>query len=96
VPGDRRARARCVADEPEGAVATACEAPPEVPKRGTRRALVYVVPAGRDAPVPRAPFALVRPDGLVRHGVSDRRGAVLEIDLPPGSLALGVPAALGE
>src|SRR5690606_9237979 len=63
VPEDRRALARCVADEPDGAVATACEAPPEVPKRGTRRALVYVVPAGRDPPVPRAAGALRRAGG---------------------------------
>lgn len=95
-PEDRRALARCVADESDGAVAKACEASPELPARGARQALVYVIPAGRDAPVARAPFALVRPDGLIRHGVSDRRGAVLEIDLPPGSLSLGVPTALGE
>src|SRR5690606_23022750 len=80
----------------DGAVAKACEASPELPARGARQALVYVIPAGRDAPVARAPFALVRPDGLIRHGVSDRRGAGLEIDLPPGSLSLGVPTARGE
>src|SRR5690606_16439330 len=39
---------------------------------------VLVADTGDVSPTPRAPFALVRGDGFVRSGTSDRRGAVWE------------------
>lgn len=93
---DRRALVRCANEDPVGAVAAACMDAREAVKSGDRELLVFVVPAGEPQPVPGAAFALARPDGLVRHGSADRRGAVLELALPEGDVELGVPAALGE
>ena len=56
--------------------------------------LVYVVPIGESAPVPRAPFALVRADGVMRLGLADRRGQLFEHDAPAGEVSLAVPAPL--
>ena len=53
---------------------------------------VLVVPAGRSQPEPAAPFALELPDGTIRHGVADSRGAVFVRDTPRGVVSLTVPA----
>jgi hypothetical protein len=89
---DLRALTRCAAEEPNGATALACTRPRQGASSGAQRALVFVVPIGEARPTPQAPFALVRPDGLVRHGMADRRGAVYEIELADGPLELAVPA----
>jgi hypothetical protein len=89
---DRRVLRRCSAEEPDGAVALACSAPGVRVTSGAERSLVFVVPVGEAAPTAHAPFALIRPDGLTRHGMADRRGGVYEIALPEGELELGVPA----
>jgi HEAT repeat protein len=57
---------------------------------------VLVVPPGSSTPAARAPFALVRADGLVRCGTSDRRGSVSEASAPRGALRLAVPAVFSE
>jgi len=57
---------------------------------------VLVVPTGSSDPTPRAPFSLVRADGLIRSGTSDRRGSVLEALAPRGPLRLAVPAVFSE
>lgn len=57
---------------------------------------VLVVPTGSSDPTPRAPFALVRADGLIRSGTSDRRGSILEAMAPRGPLRLAVPAVFSE
>jgi cellulose synthase operon protein C len=93
---DRRALRRCGAEEPDGAVALSCTARAQRLSQGSARSLVFVVPVGEALPTPRAPFALIRPDGLTRHGTADRRGAVYELELPAGELSLGVPALFGE
>jgi len=54
---------------------------------------VFVVPDGADQPVAEAAFTLILPDGTLRLGAADRRGALLEIFTPKGDLELGVPAA---
>ena len=109
-PDDQRVLRRCVAEEPDGATALACgpaEGRPrarnsgpaegrQTPSAGAARALVFVVPVGEASAIPRAPFALVRPDGLVRHGIADRRGAVFEVGLPDGTLELAVPALFDD
>lgn len=95
-PDDSRALERCVGEEVIGVVAAACTGAPSAQASGRGEVLVFVVPAGEATPVARAPFALVRPDGLTRHGAADRRGAVCEIDVPDGEVELATHAALGE
>ena len=63
---------------------------------GSDDVAVYVVPDGRNAPLPRAPFALVRADGLLRLGLADRRGEIFEAGTPRGTIRLAVPAALAR
>jgi hypothetical protein len=92
----QRALRRCSLQEPTGTVAAACARLPVAPPQGTSEIVVFVLPAGEVAPVGRAPFALRRPDSLVRYGQSDRRGAVNEVGVPNGELLLDVPAALEE
>ena len=90
---DARALLRCASEDHDSAVAARCAKPVEAIK-GVTDVSVYVIPDARDTPEPRAAFALVRADGLVRLGVADRRGAILESATPIGTLRLGVPAAL--
>jgi HEAT repeat protein len=92
---DRRALARCAGEERDAAVATRCGNPIPSPD-GSDDVAVYVVPDGRNAPLPRAPFALVRADGLLRLGLADRRGELFEADAPRGTIRLAVPAALAR
>jgi hypothetical protein len=51
---------------------------------------------GSAEPAPRAPFALLRADGLMRLGLTDRRGEVFELDAPRGYVSLAVPAPLAR
>jgi HEAT repeat protein len=94
--------ARCVRKDVSGGVAAACSsaAVPRVaaaqPSPAVLGVSVLVVPAGSRAPAPRAPFALVRADGLIRSGSSDRRGSVWESSAPHGPLRLAVPAVFAE
>ncbi|HEY0466311.1 MAG TPA: HEAT repeat domain-containing protein, partial [Polyangiaceae bacterium] len=86
--------ARCRDHDPSGAVAAECE--PSTPAQavaGHDPTLVVIIPAGQDAPTEAQPFALLRADGLVRLGVSDRRGQVFEVAAPRGALSLLEPAA---
>jgi hypothetical protein len=91
---DVDALARCAADEPDGSVAATCIESLDHPGEPIGPVTIYVVPEGRRHPVPRAPFALVRPDGLMRLGLADRRGVVREAKSPRGELRLEVPAPL--
>lgn len=93
---DEQALRRCVLEEPAGAVAAICKSAPAALPVKTAEVTVLIVPAGESAPVPRAPFALRMPDGLVRLGLSDRRGAVYEHAAPVGDLSLMIPAQLAE
>jgi HEAT repeat protein len=93
---DRSALEACVAEDPSGRVAAACSEPPPRAASGGEPVMVFVVPMGEAVPVPRAPFALVRADGLVRLGITDRRGAVFEHDAPRGYVSLTVPAPLAR
>ncbi|WP_438028123.1 HEAT repeat domain-containing protein [Sorangium sp. So ce233] len=100
---DRRALARCASEDRNATVAVRCAhaVPPRAPPSGAEDVVVFVVPfdagrdgAARDAPAPRAPFALVRADGLMRLGVADRRGELFERGAPRGPIRLAVPAPL--
>lgn len=99
VPGrdaaaDRAALRRCAAEDPSGSVAAACADRVPSVKSGQEPVTVYVVPMGETLPKPRAPFAILFENGLMRLGTSDRRGAVFEPAAPSGSVSLLVPAAL--
>jgi HEAT repeat protein len=104
---DRAALERCARADTDGTVAADCLAAvsgfaPESPKasdlleqnQDSVGTTVYVVPAGRQVPQPRAPFTLVEGDGLLRVGVADRRGAVYAARQAASDLKLEVPAPL--
>ncbi len=74
--------------DPSGAVAAECEARPQTPPEGTEATSIVVIPPGEDLPAPAQPFGLLRADGLVRLGISDRRGQVFEVSAPHGALSL--------
>lgn len=95
---DKRALLRCVSEEKDARVAGRCAHPAPAPKRegALDDIAVYVVPDGRRAPEARAPFALVRADGLLRLGLADRRGEIFETAAPAGVIRLAVPAALAR
>ncbi len=93
---DRRALATCEANDPSSQVAVACESSPEPIPTTFEPVTVFVVPLGETKPAARAPFTLIRADGLMRMGLSDRRGAVYEFAAPRGYVALGVPVALAK
>jgi len=79
--------------DPSGAVAAECQPTlHESPALGHEPTLVAIIPAGQDTPIETQPFALLRADGLVRLGVSDRRGQVFEVAAPRGALSLLEPA----
>ena len=90
---DRRSLIRCAGEDRDGAVASRCAKPLEVPVE-VEDVGVFVVSDGRDLPTPRAPFALLRGDGLLRLGIADRRGAFFEFGAPKGAIRLAVPASL--
>jgi cellulose synthase operon protein C len=93
---DEEALDQCRDEDPSGRVAEECAAP-VVPLTALREGVtVYVVPEGRDRPVGGVPFALRRPDGLMRLGVTDRRGAVREVDTPRGTIRLEIAAPLAS
>lgn len=79
--------------DPSGAVAAECEQSVSKPTEGHDPTLVVIIPVGQDTPSPAQPFALLRADGLVRLGLSDRRGQVFETAAPRGALSLLEPAA---
>jgi HEAT repeat protein len=94
---DKRALLRCVSEERDARVAGRCARPAAAKRDASVDDIaVYVVPDGRRAPEARAPFALVRADGLMRLGLADRRGEIFETAAPAGVIRLAVPAALAR
>jgi hypothetical protein len=79
--------------DPSSAVAAECDAALQSLPQGVDATVVVVIPAGEDLPQPAQPFALLRADGLVRLGISDRRGQLFEVAAPHGMLSLLEPAA---
>lgn len=94
-PAAAKALRRCVAEERVHRVARLCETM-EARSSGARTfpLVVFVVPDGGTEPKARAPFALALPDGTMRLGLADRRGAVFEAEVPEGEVELAVPAPL--
>ena len=85
---DEAALTRARDNDSSGAVAAECDAPPPSKPDGVEPTSIIVIPAGEDLPRPAQPFALLRADGLVRLGTSDRRGQVFEGAAPRGVLSL--------
>ncbi len=54
----------------------------------TTRAVVYVVPPGKNEPAPSTPYVAELEGGLVRAGRCDLRGAFFEPRLPSGTLVI--------
>ncbi len=78
-PNRLRALVGCAEQDTHGDVASACLAEPRpgVAAGEPDELLVFVVPPGREQPVPGAAYAIMLPSGYIRAGVADRRGAVL-------------------
>jgi HEAT repeat protein len=93
---DRSALKRCAESDVSGSVVLACSNPPEPLPEAKDPVTVYVVPTGESSPVPGAPFALVRADGIMRLGVADRLGSVFEHDAPRGFVSLAIPAPVAR
>lgn len=91
---DERALLRCEIDERAARVAALCRRGEGAPETGSAPIAIFVIPDGRTEPLPSAPFALKLPDGFVRLGMADRRGAILEMAAPKGSLTLLPPDEL--
>lgn len=93
-PDGARALSRCAAKDVSGSVAIECAAAKVSPEPGNeaRDVAVLVVATGQAEPAPSQPYALVRADGLIRCGTSDRRGGVWEARAPVGVLRLALPA----
>ncbi|HEX3775867.1 MAG TPA: HEAT repeat domain-containing protein, partial [Polyangiaceae bacterium] len=85
---DAEALAQARDHDPSSAVAAECDGPAPPAPNGVDATSIFVIPPGEDMPAPEQPFALLRADGLVRLGVSDRRGEVFEVKAPHGSLSL--------
>ncbi len=91
---DAAALSRCAVEEGTTSVAAYCaDSSAPLPSKFAPLS-VYVVPEGESEPAPLAPFALVRADGFVRLGLTDRRGSVYEFAAPAGPVRLAVPAPL--
>jgi HEAT repeat protein len=93
--------ARCAAKDVSGRVASACGSLAQATwdaesDARTVAVAVLIVPPGSTSPASRVPFALVRADGFIRSGVSDRRGAVSEVSAPRGPVRLTLPAAFSD
>jgi cellulose synthase operon protein C len=91
-PADEVALSRARDRDPSGAVAAESELSVTLEPDSVEPTQVVVIPAGEDVPRPAQPFALLRADGLVRLGVSDRRGQLFEVAAPCGVLSLLEPA----
>jgi HEAT repeat protein len=93
---------RCAAKDVSGRVAAACSSSLQQPAgeamsdTRTVAVAVLIVPQGSVSPASRVPFGLVRADGFIRSGLSDRRGAVFEAAAPHGAVRLTLPAAFSD
>lgn len=78
---DQIALASCREREIDAEVAQACvtsRQPSVEASSGSEPTHVFVLPRGGGAPLPQTPFALLTPQGFIRSGWTDRRGAIFE------------------
>jgi hypothetical protein len=89
---------RCATKDRSGQVAAECSRAAEKVAISLEpvEVAVLIVPAGSKEPASRVPFSLVRADGLIRSGSSDRRGWVWEPRAPRGPLRLTIPSVFAE
>ena len=92
---ERRLLTRCQESDTHATVAEACAAQPRPDAAASEPATVLIVPSSGGEATPAAPFALLWPDGSLRLGSADRRGAVHEPRAPQGSIEL-LPYTGGE
>ena len=92
---ERRLLSRCQESDPHAVVAEACagQARPDVAE--VEPATLLIVGRAGDEPTPSAPFAVLWPDGSLRLGAADRRGAVYEPRAARGEVEL-LPYTGGE
>ncbi|MBV8152315.1 MAG: HEAT repeat domain-containing protein [Candidatus Eremiobacteraeota bacterium] len=92
---DAKALEHCATSETSGYVASRC-ASHRASAAQTHPVLIFVLPQGSLVPQPDAAYAAVFSNGLLRAGVSDRRGAFFEPNAPEGFVALRKPSALAR
>jgi len=98
-PEDMSALARCASTDRQGSVAVLCNRflaaaathPTPATPALTHPVEVYVEAGTRAEPRPLAPFVVELADGLLRAGVTDRRGAFFDARAPEGDLTLHLP-----
>jgi cellulose synthase operon protein C len=90
-PADAEALDRCKTAEPSGTVARQCHPSSgggPVPSPTTEPVEIYVEDALGTEPRPGGPFVVLLPDGLLRAGKADRRGAFFDAAAPRGEVSL--------
>jgi hypothetical protein len=92
---ERRLLSRCEETDPHALVADACAAKARPDVAQVEPATLLIVAGSGAEPTPGAPFAVLWPDGSLRLGAADRRGAVHEPRAPEGPVEL-LPYAGGE
>ncbi len=90
-PEARAELAECAASDRSPRVARACVERPATSTATRSPVEVFVVPYGATSPKARAPYVLEIPDGTLRCGAADRRGAIVEPAAPAGELTLRRP-----
>lgn len=95
---DRFALERCARSDSSGAVAARCGLPSigALIPLPAQSMLVYVVPESGRNPQPGSAYALLLADGLIRAGVTDRRGAVFDPLAPQGEVTLLEPGIVAQ
>jgi HEAT repeat protein len=95
-PEDRAALERCVSSDRSSFVARRCRPTPSSGPRPAGRPRAVTVFVTADVGViarPRAPFLLEYEGGILRAGITDRRGATFEAAAPAGEITLRRPEA---
>jgi HEAT repeat protein len=85
---ERRLLSRCEETDPHALVADACAAKARPDIAQVEPATLLIVAGSAAEPTPVAPFAVLWPDGSLRLGAADRRGAVHEPRAPAGPIEL--------
>jgi hypothetical protein len=85
---DSRALDRCATSDRSGAVARLCGHQAQPIPSATHPVEFYVATEGTTEPRPGSPFVAEFADGILRAGLTDRRGAAFEAAAPQGEVSL--------
>jgi hypothetical protein len=91
LPEDGAALDRCASGDRSAEVARLCRprvVSISVPRRTHAVTVFAIGESGPERPRPRAPFLIQYDDGVLRAGVSDRRGATFDPVAPAGEIVL--------